>query len=538
MDIKSREPDRPASLTGRTDKVLIGSILLGALLYRLYAFTGDISYDPLVYAQNAYNLLNGTFRFDTLSMYDHRFTVFVPVALAYALLGVGTLSTHLWPLFLSLLQIVAVLWLGYRWLGREAAILGVLLLALFPLDVVYAGILTPDVVIACFVTCSVVSWIGAFEGREKPSRILPFVAGLFCGLAVLTRPYAIVMLLFFAGDAIWRRASLRHLLRLCLGLASVGVPILLLYAIVTGDPLYSLRSVSELCDVPPPEGARLLFYPLVICNPKGPAGLFGVLFAAAAVVGLIKPTRRRLVLLLWILPMLIYLQFGTQSWRSYVPVTKSVRYLTPLLAPAALLAALVILEELPRIVRRTGRLFRFSDANRVSRILLVCLVLLLSASSFAYVRSYRRIHLGVTNSFRNVVALVRSEEGIPVLIDHWRTGIRLSYYFGFKEGSHFYIGADETQRMKKTRVFENSRLGYPKWYENPHDLPEAFIVLEDDILAAARQAAAADPSRSTFPAKDIPEYCQNPPASWQFLGRFGSLRVFRTSKKDSSVSAH
>ena len=538
MDIKSREPDRPASLTGRTDKVLIGSILLGALLYRLYAFTGDISYDPLVYAQNAYNLLNGTFRFDTLSMYDHRFTVFVPVALAYALLGVGTLSTHLWPLFLSLLQIAAVLWLGYRWLGREAAILGALLLALFPLDVVYAGILTPDVVIACFVTCSVVSWIGAFEGREKPSRILPFVAGVLCGLAVLTRPYAIVMLLFFAGDAIWRRASFRNLLQLCLGLASVGVPILLLYAIVTGDPLYSLRSISELCDVPPPGGAKLLFYPQLIWSLKSSTGLFAPLFVVAAVIGLIRPTRQRLLLLLWILPMLIYLEFGTESWTSYVPVFKSVRYLTPLLAPASLLTALVILEELPRIVRRTGGLFRFSDADRVSSTLLVCLVLLLSASSFAYVRYYRGIHLGVTNSFRSVVAITRSEEGIPVLIDHWRTAIRLSYYLGFKEGSQFYIGADETQRMKRTRVFENSRLGYLKWYENPDDLPGAFIVLEDDILASADEAVASDPSRSTFPAKDIPAYCHNVPASWQFLGRFGSLRVFRTGKKDSPVLSH
>jgi len=537
--VTSSEPRILGDLTGRADKVLIGFVLLGALLYRLYALTGDIVFDPLVYSQNAYNLLNGTFRFDTLSMYDHRFTVFVPVALAYALLGVGTISTHLWMLFLSLLQIAALLWLGYRWLGREVAILGALLLALLPLDVVNAGMLGPDMVIACFVTCSAVLWIEAFEGRERPSRKSLFLAGLFCGLAVLTRPYAIVMLLFFGGYAIWRRTSLRSLFWLCLGLTLVGAPILLLYAIVTGDPLYSLRSISALCAAPPiPEGARLLYYPRLIWKFKSETGLFAPLFAAAAVVGLIKPTRQRLVLLLWIMPMLIYLQFGSQSWTSYVPVVKRERYLTPLLAPGALLTALVLLEELPLIVRSAGRLFRFSNSNRMSRYLLSCLVILLCASSFVYVRHYRKELLGVANSFRNVVVVARSEPKLPVLIDHWRTAIRLSYYFGFKEGSHFYIGEDETQRMTRTPVFENSRLGYLKWYENPADLPEAFIVLEDEILASAEKAAAIDPSRSTFPAKDIPAYCSNPPASWQLLGRFGSLRVFRTGERDSSLMVH
>ncbi len=29
--------------------------------------------------------------------------------------------------------------------------------------------------------------------------------------------------------------------------------------------------------------------------------------------------------------------------------------------------------------------------------------------------------------------------------------------------------------------------------------------------------------------KDIPYYAENPPRTWELLGRFGSLRVFRTS---------
>jgi hypothetical protein len=92
--------------------------------------------------------------------------------------------------------------------------------------------------------------------------------------------------------------------------------------------------------------------------------------------------------------------------------------------------------------------------------------------------------------------------------------------------------------MNRERAEKNSRLGYLKWYENASDLPDGFVVLEDNILALAAQAAAADPSRSLYPAKDIPAYCDNPPSSWEFLGRFGQVRLFRTRKTKSKIDSN
>jgi hypothetical protein len=533
MQVKSCEPATAANSDRRTDAALAGLVLLLALLYRLYALTGDITFDSVVYAQNAFNLLNGTFRLDTYSWYDHRLTVFFPVAIAYGVLGVGTFSTHLWPLILSLSQIGAVLWFGYRWLNRRVAVLAALLLALLPLDVKYAGVLSPDMVIGCFLTLSVVLWIVAFEGRVSPNRASLFLAGLFCGLAILTRPYAAVMLLFFVGHAVWRRSLLRSFFWWCLGLISIGTPIVVLYAVLTGDPLFRLHAISSFYGAPPaPESAGWLAYPALVWNVGNATGLFAPLFAVTALLALIRPTRQRLILLVWIAPMLLYLQFGSMSLDSYVPVFKRVRFLTPLLAPAALLAALVIVEELPELVRKAATMLKSSAIERVSRFLLVFLMLALASSSLVFIQGHRGRHLKIANSFRSAVAVLRTAD-IPVLVDHWRTGIRLSYYFDFEEGSHFYEGADESKRMEREVAPKASRLGYLKWYEDPVDVPEAFVVLEDDILRQAAEIASVDPTRSTYPAKDIPAYSHDPPAAWQSLGRFGSILVLRTSGQDS-----
>jgi hypothetical protein len=400
---------------------------------------------------------------------------------------------------------------------------------LLPLDVIFAGILTPDEIIAAFVTFSATSWILAFEGRKRPSRILLFLSGLFLVLATLTRPYALLIVFFFAGHAIWRRASVKNLLWWGLGFVAAMLPVMAVYAIVTGDPLSSLRDIfgyyqtSEML-----RGRGLLYYPGLIRRIRSETGLFAFLFSAASLVALLRPTRQRLVLLFWIAPILIYLQFGSMSLGSYVSVLKNPRYLSPLSAPASLLAALVILEETPSMLRK---LRIFSDVTRATRFLVIGLIIILLADSLWIVGTFRSVHTRVTVDFKRAVAVLRSDKEIPILFDHWRTAIRFEYYLDFKEGSHLYEGTDETARMKRERAEKNSRLGYLKWYPNPADLPDAFVVLEDEILAQAARAAIGDPTRSKFPAKDIPSYCLNPPVSWEPLGRFGTLRVFRTHKR-------
>jgi len=538
-------------LTPTMEKTAILLILLLAVVYRVFGMTGDIMYDPAVYAQDAYNLLHGSFNLNTDSWYSHRLPVFVPVAFIYAVLGVGNVSTNLWPLLLSILQIVAVLWVGRRLLGVETALLAALFMAIMPLDVIYAGVLNPDAVLAAFLTFSAAFWIMGFEGRDRPlrsflfmsgqpqaireinsdrpSRPFLFLSGLFCGLAFDTRAYALLIVLFFLGYAIWRKASWRTLLWWVIGIAAVGVPIILVYTFVTGDPLLPIRAMSGFYGDPGrAEGTGLLYYPRLILGLKSYTGLFALFFTVTAVWALVRRTRERLILLAWVAPILLYLQFGSMSLQAYVPVFKRVRFLTPFLAPAALLSASVVWEALPLFGGKVARALRLRDDAAIRRGLLACLVLVLFANSLWIMKTHRNAHAAVTASFENAVRAIGTDASITVLFDHWRTSIRFGYYFDFKEGSHLYEGADESQRMLRSPATANTRLGYLKWYENVAALPDAFVVLEDGILAEAQRVSISDPARSKFPAKDIPSYANNPPKSWELLGRFGTLRVFRT----------
>jgi 4-amino-4-deoxy-L-arabinose transferase-like glycosyltransferase len=521
-------PDR-AGLAPAKEKLAFLLVVLFAIVYRFFGMTGDIMYDPAVYAQDAYNLLHGSFNLNTDSWYSHRLPVFVPVALFYGLMGVNSLSTNLWPLLLSLLQIVAVWWVGRRLFGTRTAVLAALFVAMMPLDVIYAGILNPDAVLASFLTLSVVLWILAFEGRAAPPWGLLFLSGLFCGLAVDTRAYALLIVVFFLGYAVWRRVPWRALLWWALGAAAVGVPVVLIYKFVTGDPLLPIRAMSGFYGDPErAEGSGLLYYPRLILGLKSYTGLFALFFTVTTVWALVRRTRERLLMLAWMAPILLYLQFGTMSLQAYVPVFKRVRFLTPFIAPAAILSASVVWEALGVMGELAERRLGVKDAAPVRRGLLGALVVVLLLNSLWIMKAHRTAHTAVANSFQSAASVVMSDPAVPVLFDHWRTSIRFGYYLRFEEGSHLYEGADETKRMVKGPATADTRLGYLKWYENAADLPDAFVVLEDGIVAEAERVSASDPTRSSFPAKDIPAYAHNPPDSWELLGRFGTLRVYRT----------
>jgi 4-amino-4-deoxy-L-arabinose transferase-like glycosyltransferase len=505
-------------------------ILILAVAYRLWVMTGDITYDPAVYAQDAFNLLHGTFDLRTDSWYSHRLPVFVPVAPIYAVLGVSDLSTNLWPLVMAALQILAVFWVGSRLLSKETALLAAVLLAIHPLDVIYGGILSPDVVQAALLTFSCAFWILGIEGRAQPSRLFLFLSGFFCALAADTRAFAFLIVLFFAGHAVWRRIPLRGLAWWGLGIAAVGVPLALIYALVAGDVLLPARAISGFYGNPAnAEAADLLYYPRLILRLRSNNGLFSLFFTAAAAWAFARRTRERLLFLAWIAPILLYLQFGSMSLRAYVPVFKWERFLTPFLAPAALLSASVVMEAAALLAGGAARALRAPDAKPWRRGLIACVVLVLLANSLWIVRANRAEHVPVGAGLKAAARVLESDTSAPILFDHWRTAIQFGYYLRFEEGSHLYEGADETRRMLRGPTTAGTRLGYLKWYEDPGLVPEALVVLDDRILAEADRAAAADPTRSNFPAKDIPIYAHDPPPSWRLLGRFGTVRVFRTA---------
>lgn len=492
--------------------------------YRLAGLHDDMLYDPLAYSQYAYNLAHGTFDLTDDYPYAHRLPVIVPAALAYGTLGVNPLSTVLWPVALAVLQVGLVLALGFRLFDRPTALLAGLLLAILPLDVIYSRVLGPDVVMATLSTAAVTCWLLATERPGTPGRLLCFLSGACFVLAVMTRVYAAVLLFFFVAHVWWRRLPLGALLWATLGALVAGLPVAALYAAKTGDPLFPVTvQANTFGQRLEPRGLEPLYYPRNLWRPTSQAGLFGMLFMLTALAALWRPTRERGLLLSWILPLFLFLQFGSMSATSYRPVFKEVRYIAPLCAPLSLLAASVLLDGWRGLRRRSrwGRLH--GSVAHIATAGLAFLVIGLAVNSWQVVDADRARHQHVSESFKDAVARVEKEPGLPILFDHWRTGLAFSYYFRFEQGSGFYHGAEDSLRIGHPGSFGPSRFGYLPWYREAGSVPRGFIVLDEEVLRAARRS---DLARSPYLGVRIPPYCYDPPKSWVRVWHEGELSVF------------
>jgi hypothetical protein len=501
-------------------------VLVVGFALRWYAITDDMYADSVVYAQDAYNLLHGTFTLRDDSWCTHRLPVFVPVALAYAAWGVNTFSTHAWPMLLSMVQLVLTMWLGFRLISGRAGLLAGALLAFLPLDVTQAAHLMPDGVMATLLTAAAVFWIIGRERAEDHDRLLLFLSGVCLALATIVRMYSIVLVALYLGDVITRPRAARDLLWPALGGLAIGLPLAAIYQASTGDVLYPLRVVADAYGRRlAPEGVSLLLYPSLLWHPRQETALYPALFAGALGFALVRRTRAHVLLLLWALSLLLFLEFGTMSFNRYVPIFKRTRFLTVVAAPLSLLAASMLCAVAPWLRERWRRARR----GRVWRAVIVSggvFVLLVGVADSLYVLRRDRAPLALAGAqTRAAVALLSSEPALPVFLDHWRTASRLAYYFGFREGSSFYVGADDRARMVRGEGADRSRLSYLSWYPDPDRLPPGFIVLDDAVMDAVARADST--STGPFFAGEVPAYAYGPPASWRLLRRIGTWRIYR-----------
>ncbi len=516
-------------IPGTTARLGVLAVLAVAVAFRLFGVHENLLYDPLAYAQYAYNLAHGSFALKDNYAFAHRLPVVAPVALSYSIFGLGALPSVLWLHLLALAQVGFVILLGMRLLDRTTGLLAGLLLAIAPLDVIYANFLTPDLVLAAFCTGAVGSWLLGTEGSPPGAGtrwLWCSLSGPFLVLAVLTRMYAGILLVFFAVHWIWRRRGWSAPLAAIAGAAVAVLPMAWLYARETGNALYPIAvQPSSFGGQVVPHGLQLHYYFWHLLHPRSQAGLFGALWLGTTAYSLVRPNRERLLLLLWIVPLFLYLQFGSMSLTAYQPVWKTIRYLTPLFAPFSLLAASLLVGFGRGDV--LGGLTRWRPlATRATRVRLVtALVALLALQSVWVVAKDRETHRRTSESFLGAVALLRADPERPVLCDHWRTGLALSYYFRFEEGSQFYRDAADSLRIGQPGRFGDSRLGYLAWYAAPTRVPDAFAVLDDGVLTMARRAGSP-PAR--YLGVVMPAYAFDPPGSWRLVYRRDRLRIYRT----------
>ena len=323
----------------RHPALIAALIVVAAALLRLIFFSGMIVYDDFHYARRAYILSTGQLVPPT----DHfgtRVGLVVPAALLYRLVGVSKLSTGAYPLLCSLMSVIAVYVFGRRLFGARTGLLAAALLAVFPLDILYASALYANTPVTLFVGLG----LGLFLLAEQESRRgLYLASGLALGASVLVHESAVVVRVFYPFYALLLARPSRHHALTGLAFAAVVALDPLLQGL-QGDARARFRFLGRLAShdawMDTVLGLSWLVEPFLRVFTEQELGLFPWVVAPVVLVGARRATgRNERAVLLFVTVVTLWVLYGTVSPFSYAPLPRHPRYLAPVVFAAMLLLA-------------------------------------------------------------------------------------------------------------------------------------------------------------------------------------------------------
>lgn len=315
---------------------------MAALLVRLVFLVGMTGSDDLHYAKQAQAMSEGRF-IPGNYFANFRVGLIVPTALAYRLFGISTTTTIWFVMLCSLLGTLVAILLGRELFGTSAGLWAGALYAVFPIDVVEAGMLLPDICVAALTGLALVCVLRAERERGVPVKTLLFVmAGVLVGAGYLCKMTGLMTMAVLVAYLLVRRKNVGWLLPMLAGLAVVIIAEGSFYHVVQGDFLLRFR-VEGGASQPIGDGkltgalASLTEYPRAMFLSIEEFGPFWYLFVAAVAWAVAARPSRAWVVALWVAPLWLMLEFGfagvtRQPFPVHVP-----RYLTLVTIPAAAL---------------------------------------------------------------------------------------------------------------------------------------------------------------------------------------------------------
>ena len=323
-------------------------VLGAAAALRLAFFSGMVLYDDYHYAFRAWQLAEGHFE-PPVGVFSARVGLVGPTALVYAMFGVSRASTSAFPFACSMGSVVATYLLGRRLWDDRVALFASLFVAIFPLDVIYAGELfgtTPE-------TFFVGTGLGLFLLAERESRPKLYAASGVClGAAALVHETALVALIYYpVYSLIVARPAKRQAWFLC-GLVStlaidplvhglMGSPGAHFVAMTTGSVAHGTSGETSFRGF----NVEWLGEPILRFATEQELGLFPLLLAPLALWRLWQGRRGEEAngathaVALYLVVVGLWLLYGSVSPLRYAPLGRLPRYLAGLVLPCAWLLA-------------------------------------------------------------------------------------------------------------------------------------------------------------------------------------------------------
>lgn len=371
-------------------------ILLFGILLRTAFFSGYVAGDDKQYLQQAYKLsrvgftCGGLFPTDPrdINHWATRLGIVFPTAFFFYLFGINEISLVLFPLLCSIGSIVIIYYLGKLLFSVKIGLISAFLLSFFPLEVIYGTHLFPTVCVTFFTGLSIFLFLKAEIDKRK---LYYLSAGLMIGIGYLCWIGSLFIIFFFLCYIIYiKRIKIGYLL-VCSGVLLVFVGEFLFFYYQTGDGFYRYNILKEvvisegnlnlqthlieLFKGNVYQGINWFIEPLIMFAFEQEFGFFYYFIWPIVIYFLFKRENNINILILWLIPVTLYLLYGSVSPSNYDPLRRLCRYYSIVTIPGLLILGYFMVTKMKK------RLFFYS----------ALIFLLISSIGFVYIDESRNI---------------------------------------------------------------------------------------------------------------------------------------------------
>ncbi|MSO44303.1 MAG: glycosyltransferase family 39 protein [Thermoleophilia bacterium] len=322
----------------------VGALMLLGGLMRAWALGGlSFAYgaDDARYVAVAQNLAGGVLPDGDAEWFGARVVLLWPVALIFRLIGANDVHAIAWPFACSLISILATFLIGRELASRRVALVAAGIVAVAPLEAIWATHLRPDAIMPAFIALSI--WAALRARRSEHAGRWIVAAGGLLGAAWATRETALVMapIVVLAAWPVLRRGG-RGWARLVGGIAFIPLFEVTVFGLA-GRPLWPLLATPSAGSFRSPlDGweATQSYIGLAVnavVHVGSPLLLALPLVLVAVAVAVQRRVAAATVPGVWLAVGALYLEIGT-----LISVDKPVRFLTLLTVPVALLVAIAL----------------------------------------------------------------------------------------------------------------------------------------------------------------------------------------------------
>ena len=340
-------------LLGKTYTLLLLIVIFGLVL-RLIFFSGMGISDSLTYSKTAYDINEGRgIDPDSTLTLSTRLGLIFPTILSYRLFGINDFSSVIFVLITSVASIILIFYFGRLLFSEKIGLMAAFLLSFFPLSIVHATKLGSDIPSAFFMALGVYIFLYAEMKHKLKYRLGYLFSGIFIGIGYLIRESVLLIALFFIVYIAYKRRIKKEYFLVLLGILIIFIVEAFIFFAVTGDPIYRTITSQEYLTNAVIEHnyfGRLDFptgffhYPWLFLT-NNLLTYFYLFILIALIYVLTKKKKEIYIILLWFIPILLYLSFGSASFTQYIPFRAVDRYTSIVTIPGILLLAFFLSEK-------------------------------------------------------------------------------------------------------------------------------------------------------------------------------------------------